>query len=507
MATTDVFNNPTNNYVNPGLSPCQGAGDDSYLVFLPNKSIGVIQGSNVLAGISFSDIKIPVSAYSSQKKVLEPGEVTFIQGLTKGLNYRSQAFDIPVLYDPDNVDNHYYMVIDLSIGFYQNFGYRLFNMNATSDVSNNVSVADALNIAFSNIQAKVSSVYDPSDLTFTGTQQGWDFNISNVQLTLIDASLNPNSPFPSIVDSSGNRVPQIYTLPENISKMVLYAKYPNSAMQGIIMKVLYAADASSVYDEWVYVNHVPDMATIYEPTDVSVNFVAIPSMTFNTIFGPFTGGATINQQDISINGASIINEYDVSCLIEGGSITDSSLYACDLRGPITLSNVVLENTMVNQISVDPLIRISISNSLINDCSIMNTFIQDTSIYDSFLYDVSLLGCTLYNCQYEDPMTIQSSKIITIDQSLGVTVTFDTSTYYLPVIKTIEVGMSGCSSQTAMSAGDYLAWITENDAWEKVGDMYIWTSAPDADDTRNLIEGFYVFNPHGFAAQLEYLIFV
>jgi len=493
MATTDVFNNPANNYVNPGLTPCAGAGDDSYLEFLPNKSIGVVQGGNVLAGISFADIKIPVAAYSSQKKILEPGEVTFIAGLTKGLSYRSQGFTLPDF--GDNPENPYFMSIDLSVGFYKNFGYRTYNVSADASKGGNVSIADALNLAFNDLQAKISSTYDPSILTFTGTQQGWDFNISNVILTISDAS---GSPFP---------IPLTFTLEEDLSKMVLYAKYPNSAMQGIIMKVLYAADASSVYDEWVYVNHVPDLATIYEPADISVNFIASPEISFDTLFGPFTGGATINQQDISINGAAIVNEYDVSCLIEGGTITDSSFYGCDLRGPIAINNGVLENTMINQISVDPLIRITIANSLINDCSIMNTSLQDTSIYDSFLYDVSLLGCTLINCQYEDPITIQGSKLITIDQSLGVTVSFDISTYYLPVIKTIEVGMSGCSSQTAMSAGDYLAWITDNEGWEKAGDMYIWTTAPDAEDTRNLIEGFYVFNPHGFAAQLEYLIFV
>jgi hypothetical protein len=59
----------------------------------------------------------------------------------------------------------------------------------------------------------------------------------------------------------------------------------------------------------------------------------------------------------------------------------------------------------------------------------------------------------------------------------------------------------------MSAGDYLEWITENEDWKKVGDSYIWTSAPDNGDTRNLIDGFYVYNPQTFPVQIDYLIFV
>ena len=345
---TDVFNNSSNNYVYPALSPCAGAGDDSYLQFLPNKSIGVIQGSNTLASISFSDIKIPVSSYSSQMKVVEPGEVTFIPGLTKGLDFRSQSFTIPAFTDNDL--NPYFMTVDLSIGFYKNFKYYQFNVEASADYSNNITIDQALDIALSNIQAKITTIYDPSDLSFTGTQAGWDFNISNVELTLIDASENASSPFPAII-IGGINVPQIFELEEDLSKMVLYAKYPNSAMQGIILKATYPATELS-YNKWIYINHVTDIVTIFEPIQI-----------------------------------------------------------------------------------------------------------------------------------------------------------DSSTYYTPVVKTIEVGMSGCSNTTQMSAGDYLEWITENEDWKKVGDAYIWTSAPDNGDTRNLIDGFYVYNPQTFSVQIDYLIFV
>ena len=58
MATTDVFNNPANNYVNPALTPCAGAGDDSYLEFLPNDQIGIVQGQNILASISFANVPL-----------------------------------------------------------------------------------------------------------------------------------------------------------------------------------------------------------------------------------------------------------------------------------------------------------------------------------------------------------------------------------------------------------------------------------------------------------------
>ncbi len=515
MATIDVFNNPTNNYVNPGLSPCQGAGDDSYLEFLPNDFIGVVQGSNTLASISFSDIKIPVSAFSSQKKVLEPGEVTFITGLTKGLNYRSQSFTLPDFGNDPGDLQPYFMVVDLSVGFYKNFGYKIYNLHATADASNNIRIDEALNIALSNISAKITSSYDPSLLGFAGTQLGWDFNISNAELTLIDASQNGNSPFVPII-IGGINVPQIFVLEEDLTKMVLYAKYPNSAMQGIILKATYP-ETESTYNKWFQINHVPDIVTIYEPIEIK-NFISNlniiisfdPSITFGPFITDFSGAAY--GLDVSAGSGSYpLGVVDSS--FATFDITDSSIYNSGLNLDSSISNSTIENSWVNKSYPllpygDPSSRVEIALSIINDCSVYNALISDTSIFTTLLSDVSLLNCTLYNCSYDPSLVgLENCTIIRINESIEPSIAYDPSIYYQPVIKTIEIGMSGCSTSTAMSAGDYLEWITTNDAWERVGDLYIWTSAPDADDTRNLIDGFYVFNPQTFLIQLEYLIFV
>ena len=86
---------------------------------------------------------------------------------------------------------------------------------------------------------------------------------------------------------------------------------------------------------------------------------------------------------------------------------------------------------------------------------------------------------------------------------------DTSTFYLKHKRRLEVGMSGCSTDDLMSAGDYLNYVQVNGLWKKVGDMYIWTTAPDPAGCtiKNLIDGFYVFNPHTFPVRIEYLVFV
>jgi hypothetical protein len=302
--------------------------------------------------------------------------------------------------------------------------------------------------------------------------------------------------------------------------MVLYAKYPNSAMQGIVLKATYPSDQNAV-DKWFQINHVPDIVTIYEPIEIDnfiTNLQKTAYITFDPSisFGPFIGnssvGATYYQEDVSISSTA---EFIFDCSITTSDLADSSIYKSNLSLSSTLMNGVLENSWVNKDYPllpygDPSSRVEIALSIINDCSIYNSLISDTSIFKTLLLDVSLFNCTLYNCTYDTSLVeLENCTIIRINETIDCSLSYDldSSLYYEPVIKTIEVGMSGCSNSTTMSAGDYLEWITNNDAWEKVGDMYIWTSAPDAADTKNLIPGFYVFNPQTFNIQLEYLTFV
>jgi hypothetical protein len=99
----------------------------------------------------------------------------------------------------------------------------------------------------------------------------------------------------------------------------------------------------------------------------------------------------------------------------------------------------------------------------------------------------------------------------IDASIGCVfdIIDETSTYYRMVRKGVDVGKSGASSESVISAGDYLNWVTINSRWNKVGQLYFWTSVPDSADCtiKNLIDGFYVYNPHDFNVKIEYLVFL
>ena len=543
MANTpivDQFNNPSNDYVYPALSPCAGAGDNMFLEFLPNDSIGIIQGSNILESLSFASLKIPVTAFNSFNQVVQPGEVIFVPGLTKGLTTRSEGFVIPSLVSTDYTQNPFFMTVDLSINFYRNFQYSNINISAAADASNNLRIDTALTVQLTNALTKVIASYDPSMLTFSGTQDGYNFDVTNVHLTLIDTSSNGNSPFKNIGFTQDFYLDSSSSLP--------YAKYPNSAVQGVIMKLTYPptnyaprnADVNNInginnsnqleypyytynngvnigpyktiYDDWIYMNHLIDPVTIYSPIEVA-NFFSTITVTFDPSikFGPFVGPiVTPILSGLTID-SSIIGDVTIQdCSIVDSSIFNCEIYRSDLRDvstSITIQDSSIENVWINKFVIDPSLRIDIQHSLINDASIMNCTISDTSIFKSYIYDVSLLNCTLYNCQF-DTVTFQNCRNITIDQDASISNNYlDPSTYYTKTIKSVAVGMGGPSTPTTMSSGDYLTWVQENNLWFKVGQFYAWTAAPDFSDTKNLINGFYVFNPHTFSVKLEYILFI
>lgn len=350
----DLFNSTSNNYVTPNFKPCAGSDGDK-LEFLDNGQVGIINGSNILSFIDFSSISIDVEGYNHEIKVLQAGEVAYVNGLTKGLLNRQQGFLIPDLSSAVLADSPNFMQIDFSINFYKNFKYNNINLEASANDALNISITTATNTLFSSNSINVNLNYDPSFFTFLGSVEGYDFDVSTVILTLIDASQNADSPFYANVDASGIRVPRTFNLVEASIYDIPYARYPNGGMQGVLLKVIYPLPSSMALDEWnkwIYLNHIQNEVTVWAK--------------------------------------------------------------------------------------------------------------------------------------------------------------DASGNYQPTVKTVDAGLSGSSTATVMSAGDYLEYVTDNDYWDKIGYFYLKAAPPDNpdDDTlANLMNGFYLYNPQTYPVKVDYMVFV
>ena len=371
---TDLFNNPSNDYVNPGLSPCAGSSDDAYFG-IGDGNAEITSGSDILAKLDFSDIQVPVSAWSVETKILEEGEVVYIPGLTKGLQKRKQVFFMPTLESDDEDLNPYFFTIDLSLSYYKNFKYTEVAIDTSANYGQNINIEDALNIALNGINATAS--YDPSSLTFTGTVDGFDFTVSNVVLGIIDASENSSSPFEKEVNS------ETYTLVEDTDSEVCYAKYPNGGSQGIVMKGIYPSSTTNdPYDHWLYINHVSDYVTYYEPVTLT-SIITNIQKDLSVGYDPSTS--------FGVSEPSLALDFDI--VDSSANIYDVSLLSFDVS---TVTTTPIDTSISYDTSTFVIDGSTVSWKDIYDCSISDSSISNSNVYDSsiagsFLDTTYILG--------------------------------------------------------------------------------------------------------------------
>jgi len=258
----DVFNNPSRDYVDPGLAPCVGASDSYKFEFLPKEEVGVTSGSEVKISMDISDVENNITEWQHKTHQIASGEVIYIPGLTKGIDNRRQVFtyynDVSIV-----ANQEYFMEVDLSINYYYNFRYNTdASIDASSNYATNVDIDDALNVALGAKNITITASYDPSNFTFTGDTEGYDFTITKAQLTLIDASLDSSSPFDASI-VGGVRQDQSFAMTELTNSRILASKYPNGAMLGIIMKAIYPSTADCT-DQWIYTKNVKSPFTFYD---------------------------------------------------------------------------------------------------------------------------------------------------------------------------------------------------------------------------------------------------
>ena len=369
MATTDVFNNPSNDYVNPGLAPCAGSADDAFFKFI-NDGAGIVSGANILAFLNLSNINVPVTTWSIQKKTLQSGEVTYVPGAAKGLMNRTQVFDIiSEGYVAGGADPKFFMMLDISVNYYNNFRFYNINLDASSNYSLNIGIDSAMNISLGNGGVGAGMTYDPSTFTFTGTNVGYDFNITNTVLTLIDASMNAASPFTAII-IDGVNVPQVYTLEEDVTIALPATKYPNGAMLGYVLNTKYPT-TECMYDSWIYMNHVESPYEVFIP-EIIINYITDISTYQSIIFdlslqwGPFIDNINVSVKDISCNDTSY--GYDP---IYGGPLYEKY---------IDSSILTYASYSFSRITNSIIIQSGISDFRIGDPSLW--YIADSSIYGS-----------------------------------------------------------------------------------------------------------------------------
>lgn len=176
MNYTD-FSNTSNNYVYPDFRPCSNSEDDFYFEFMPNKFAGINGNNSTLTSLTLSDIVIPVSEWNLETKYVNPNSVIYIQGLTKGLSYRTINYPCPSLYVA-NPSLPYFIETTFDISYFNNFSSVTKTITSKGNYSTNkISFVDQLNIDLNNASINIRANYNKQYLIFTGIDEGFPFEI------------------------------------------------------------------------------------------------------------------------------------------------------------------------------------------------------------------------------------------------------------------------------------------------------------------------------------------
>jgi len=452
---TDVFQNPSNDYVNPGLAPCSNISDTYIFQFLPKKNVGIVSGSKTVMDMSLSDILVPVTEWQEKKQTLESGEVIYVPGLTKGLLNKTSFFNIPNF---GYSNQQFFMWVDLSINYYNNFKNYTKSIDASANYSLNIDIDDALNLAFNNQSIPVSSIYDPSSFSFVGNNVGFDFSISNVVLNIIDASLNVNSPFPSIV-IDGERIQQTYELSENKELQIPAVKYPNGAMQGYLMKASYPTTAGES-DKWLYMNNVVSPYYNYEAQTIINQIYDVHRYT-DTYFDPSTKFLNLIFDlscylvDISINDI-VINILDAtsfdpslndtnlttvdltSYYINTCIVTDSSVSLSFINNSYFNNNyIVIDSSLLNSdLNITPLSNSIMQGGTFNDSTIINSTLDLVNTSLAVVSDSSIINGNMVDSSI---ITTYTQKGEIINSSIYESIINDTSIYTSEILDSLLIG--------------------------------------------------------------------
>lgn len=429
---SDLFNNNTNNYANPGFAPCISNPDSNSLQFVKN-GIGIVSGNEIISKIDFSSLSIPVSAWSQQVRVINPGEVTFIQGLDKVLLQKQQGFTMPTLTSSDSDLNKYFIEIDLSINYYSSFSYKGVDVDTSANYSSSIAVDDAVTLDLYDKGISVTSTFTDDAIYFNGTVAGYDFSVTNVTITLIDASQNSESPFtPNIIN--GVRYPIVYDLSIDDDLTIAAAKHLATASQGIILKNIFPAEYNSTtistYDKWLYLNHASNTVTSYVPIDLT--FLRDSSADYLVIFD---GSALVDYFGASYGNPDTIFDIDVANISTASSVVVSDVSVSDsstiIGSGFTANNITVQDS---SITLSTIVDSSILDSSVGTSGITNSTMQNGLLLDSSTVllkakDVTITGGIHSDLVADgDGTTIISGARIKSGSTIGDYIISDVSVY-------------------------------------------------------------------------------
>lgn len=515
-------------YTDANVTCESAANSGKDLSFDINGSSGQITDSkNVVSSIDLSDVHYDLSEYGSQTKIIQPHTSYLLAGNDNGLAYASQFFKVCYAVE-NSSDWQDYVNIQFNLSRICNFRQtttRFETYKEDEDASSFLVTAQALlNGENLPVTIAVESLKDHRGethqfITFRSNTLGFEYLVSDVRLIPLYQDINfPNSPFITdevtfsddgtdasaddisdffpdasvdckianqIVNSIVNHVdlddafktkwaaliefmkgytPQVHKLIEYLTWRIYAQKYPNGAMGGLILKIVYPDNVdTSAYA--LKINHIKDHISKYNMVTLAEDASLIKDVSaddFDDWHTPTVQNKILFQKYNYTVRASYVNPEESDC----HDWMDGGIYVHKETSDNAYDDGWVPGTRATSVN-----RYNDQNWCRRRCA--KDFV--TNKIDPSLYDPSIW-------ENDTQVAFENDMIYWADGHV------DSQDF---------IGMYG-----------YLNYVNQYHNWTNVGTFYSIFGFTDtvSNNIKNLVPSAFIFNPNDFPVKITYMMF-
>lgn len=497
---TDLFakyyNNPTKSYIYTNMT-CNGASADE-MSFDITGSDGVISNNeNVLSSLDLSGVHVPLTEYSQETRTLNPYEIMYVRGFTRGESYMRKAYEIKCkgMYRED-------WMLESAITFVIRYikpetnDFCLKFVKAMGDISDEITFIEACQDLFDKEKIPVNITFEDDHIIFTSSKLGFEFWVSHIILwqKALDPSTGKYVDY-WLLDNLGDEIPTLSdVIDEFIERSVNKTEFSFGFYNDFVVKHHLEGEniftALNVYTsiitqkeyEHVYyllniINGFNDVDS-FEDERVNTCFLFedfryfIPAYKYRN--GAFKG--VIIAPTYPVYNANEIHDYQ------------KALRIVHIEDRVKEYSTSLESKFY---------KIPLYVETIKD--VIDSF-STRAEYDRYCKWCRKFDewCSPDEIPFPPPFHDESENNNDGWSNSSIPDGFEYTSIYKNYLHHDYMGLYG-----------FCNYATENNRWMTFGNLYARTTVDDDESTnsRNLIPSFIIYNPNSFPVSVKYMTFI
>lgn len=478
MATNlfgDYFNNPTKSYIYSNLV-CNGSSDDELSFDIIGSEGQITDNGDKLAGVDLSDVHVGLNQYTSDMRIIEPYSYLYIRGMVCGDAYTRKAFGRILGELIEDEDWMYKSILFFVIKYLDTrTGKRVVrSLKVAGNLDEEKTFIDVCNEYFKENEIPIKTYFDDGYVYFEGTELGYDFWIDHVLFWKIEDDYDIIGEINKwIVDNGYNYKfgwDDGYIHANNVDKDNPYLE------KNVYSSIIIRSDYSRLYNLMNCLD--TDFQTMLEEHNVKKIFLFEDETKY---IAPkrYRNGA---MKGILVKATyPIFNADDIE----------------DFQKSLKVAHLVDRVDEYYMVPESMFHGVPIATKKIIDVVDTYSCEYDSEAYDRWLGKYSHIDTKDKWISHDEVPQVVPEMFMMWKNS------------HVPYSVQAASIYKDMETRDAMGLAGYCVYLTKNDLWRNMGQVYLTTGASDSDEhpeIKNLIPSMVIYNPNDFPVKVNYMMF-